>query len=421
MKRKIYPAGGQGEVEIPSSKSDAHRILIAAALSEAPTEVVIRGMSKDIEATMNCLRALGSEIKNTGKHVWRIEPIWPARAGRPQLFCGESGSTLRFLLPVAAAVAEEFSITGEGRLPDRPITELTEQMEGKGCTFSAEKLPFRVSGQLEGGVFELPGNISSQYITGLMFALPLVSEDSRIILSTALESRAYVDMTITTLEQFGICITKTDSGYFIPGRQKYCSPGLAEAEGDWSSAAFYLALGAIKGPVICKGLKTDTRQADYAMLELLRQFGAEVRIDKDITINRGKLGGIEIDAAEIPDLVPILSVVAGAAEGVTRIFHAERLRIKESDRLAAMFDGLSRAGVQVAEQPDGLIISGGSAVPAGPVRVSGCNDHRIVMAMAVAAAALGREIIIDGTEAVEKSYPAFFSAWEQTGGKTDVI
>jgi len=421
MKRRIYPAGGQGEVEIPSSKSDVHRILIAAALSENPTEVVIRGMSKYIEATMNCLRALGSEIKNTGEHVWKVGPVWHAGPEQPQLFCGESGSTLRFLLPVAAAVTEEFSITGEGRLPDRPITELTGQMERKGCTFSAGKLPFRVNGRLAGGVYELPGNISSQYITGLLFALPLLDEDSQIILSTALESGAYVDMTITTLKQFGIYIEETGSGYLIPGRQKYCSPGRIEAEGDWSSAAFYLALGAMKGPVICKGLRTDTRQADYAVLELLQRFGAEVTINRDITVNGGKLKGIEIDAAEIPDLVPILSVAAGAAEGLTRIYHAERLRIKESDRLAAMFDGLSRAGVLIREQPDGLIISGGPTATAEPVQVSGYNDHRIVMAMTVAAAAFGTEIIIEGAEAVEKSYPAFFSAWEQTGGRTDVI
>lgn len=421
MKRVIYPTGGRGIVNIPSSKSDVHRILIAAALAGTPTEVVIRGMSKDVEVTMNCLRALGSSIELAGTEVWKVEPIKFAITEKPELFCGESGSTLRFLLPVAAAVTDSFSISGEGRLPERPITELSDQMKQKGCTFSAAKLPFEVSGRLTGGIYKLPGNISSQYITGLLFALPLLPEDSEIILTTALESGAYVDMTITTLEEFNIRIEPTASGFRIPGRQTYCSPGRIEAEGDWSSAAFFLALGAIKGPVILNGLKTTTRQADFAILELLERFGAEVIVDQAITVNGGHLQGIDINAAEIPDLVPILAVIAAAAEGTTRIHHAERLRIKESDRLTAMCEGLSRAGIQIWEQPDGLIISGRTAAVEELVQVSGFNDHRIVMAMTVAAVGIGRDIIIDGTEAVEKSYPTFFTAWEQTGGKTDVI
>ena len=423
MNRKVYSQGGQGELYIPSSKSDAHRILIAAALAKSSTKVVIRGMSKDISATMNCLRALGSEIEPCGEAVWKVEPIRDSGQDIPKLICGESGSTLRFLLPVAAAVTDQFEMDGEGRLPERPITELSEQMMRQGCIFSAPQLPFQVTGKLKGGTYQLPGNISSQYITGLLFALPLLPEDSRIVLSTELESRAYVGMTIATLKRFGIQIETFESEYRIPGRQKYISPGTIEAEGDWSNAAFFLALGAVKGPVTCKGLRNDSGQADYAILDILRQFGAEVSVDEDITVSGGSLKGIEIDAAEFPDLVPVLSVVAAAAGGTTRIFHAERLRIKESDRLAAMCDCLTRAGVQVQEQPDGLIIRGkdpGSG-SASTIRVSGYNDHRIVMAMAVAAIALNKEIIIEESEAVEKSYPAFFEAWEQTGGKSHVI
>lgn len=423
MNRKVYPRGGQGELYIPSSKSDVHRILIAAALAKSATRVVIRGMSKDIAATMNCLRALGSEIEHCGDDTWMVEPIRDPESEVPKLFCGESGSTLRFLLPVAAAVTDQFEIDGEGRLPERPITALSEQMMRHGCTFSAPQLPFRVTGRLIGGTFHLPGNISSQYITGLLFALPLLPGDSRIVLNTTLESRAYVEMTIATLEQFGIRIETLESEYRIPGRQQYISPGMIEAEGDWSNAAFFLALGAVRGPVTCKGLKNDSGQADYAILDILKRFGAEVIVDGDITVSGGGLQGIEIDAAEFPDLVPVLSVVAAAAKGTTRIFHAERLRIKESDRLTAMYDGLTRAGIQVWEQPDGFIIrgKGDKAGDTSPIRVAGYNDHRIVMAMAVAAIALNREIIIEESEAVEKSFPTFFEAWEQTGGKSDVI
>lgn len=420
MKRIIYPEGGQGTVEIPSSKSDVHRILIAAALATEPTQIVIRGMSKDIEATMECLKSLGSEILKVGDCQWKITPIWNSVGKEPQLSCGESGSTFRFLLPVAAAVVSRFSVSGEGRLPERPITELMEQMEKKGCAFTKEKLPFAVEGKLKGGRYLLPGNISSQYITGLLLALPLLGEDSEIVLSTKLESKAYVKMTLETLRQFKIEIKETDTGYFIPGKQQYQSPGYIEAEGDWSNAAFFLSLGAIKGPVSCVGLKKDTFQGDSAIIKILKDFGADIVIEDSIIVKGGTLKGIEIDASEIPDLVPVLSVVAATAEGTTRIYNAERLRIKESDRLAAMCDGLQRAGVQIEETQDGLLIEG-KPKPYDTREVSGYNDHRIVMAMSVAAIGLQRNITIEGTEAIEKSYPRFYEDWEQIGGETNVI
>ena len=427
MNRKIHVSGGSGVVTIPSSKSDAHRILIAAALSTTPSKVVIRGMSKDIEATMHCLEQFGSRIRQVEEENWEVTPIWGNLQKQASLHCGECGATLRFMLPVAGALLHRFKMSGEGRLPDRPITELIAGMKANGCNFSAELLPFEVTGALKSGTYTLPGNVSSQYITGLMYALPLLSGDSEIRLESPLESKGYVDMTVKTLADFGIYIEEKDFGYYVKGNQSYVSSGVLEVEGDWSNAAFYLALGAIKGPVTCLGLPKETKQGDAAIVELLEKFGADVeRIVTEeetigFTIQKKTLRGIEIDASTIPDLVPILAVVASVAQGETKIYNATRLRIKESNRLESVRDGLSRLGVSIEETKDGLLIRGNATSEGQATKLLSYGDHRIVMAMSVAAIALKKEIEIEGTQAVEKSYPTFFEAWEQIGGRTDVI
>jgi len=430
MNRKIYIDGGNGEVTLPSSKSDVHRILLAAALARTPSKVIIRGMSKDIEATMDCLCQLGASIQRIDEEMWKVQPIWEKRETRLHtqepinLHCGECGATLRFLLPVAGAVLPEFTMSGEGRLPDRPIIELVTQMEKNGCSFSEPTLPFKVTGKLQSGKYILAGNVSSQYITGLMYALPLLEGDSEIRLTSPLESKGYIDMTMNTLEKFGVCIEEREFGYFIRGKQVFVSPPIIEAEGDWSNAAFFLAMGAIKGPVTCFGLAKDTKQGDAKIVELLERFGAKIDQSNGFTIQKGELRGIDIDASAVPDLVPILGVVASVSQGETRIYNAKRLRIKESNRLETVQEGLSRLGVSIEETDDGLRIQGERTKATNATntsQVSGYGDHRIVMAMSVAALALEEEIVIEGTQAVEKSYPTFFEAWEQIGGRTDVI
>ena len=421
MDRVVYTSGGSGKITIPSSKSDVHRILIAASLAEINTEVMIHGISKDIEATMGVLRQLGSTIEEKDNDVWEVTPIWNNVPKMADLHCEESGSTLRFLLPVAAAVLGQFKVTGEGRLPERPITELQTQMAEHGCKFTADKLPFKVSGKLTSGCFTLPGNISSQYITGLMYALPLLDGDSEIKLTSTLESRGYVNMTIKTLRDFGICIEEVASGYHISGNQKFLSPRRIEAEGDWSNAAFFLALGALGGPITCFGLKEDTKQGDMEIIKILERFGAVVSREMGLTITKNNLQGIAIDASEIPDLVPILAVVAAVAAGETKIYNAERLRIKESNRLEAVCDGLTRMGVSITETSDGLLIKGDKLRDIDNIVIASYGDHRIVMAMSVAAVALERKIVIKGTQAVEKSYPTFYEDWERIGGRADVI
>lgn len=421
MDIKITPSPLRGTIRAVASKSDAHRCLICAALCDAPTEVTIRELNRDIEATMNCLRALGASFSQGKKGVWRVQPI----AQNPScsvLNCGESGSTLRFLLPVAAALCENTRVEGAGRLPQRPLSPLREELEARGCTFDAAQLPFNVRGCLSAGRFTLPGNISSQYITGLLFALPLLADDSDIILTTPLESAGYVSMTLRTLARFNIEITTLPNGggYHIKGGQRYCSPGKIAAEGDWSNAAFWLVAGAMRSPVTVTALNTDTAQGDSEIVPILQRFGARTETNgSHATVLPDTLNGVTIDAAEIPDLVPVLSVMACAAVGTTRIINAGRLRIKESDRLQTIAESLNALGGRVSELPDGLIIEGTGGLRGGVV--NSFNDHRIAMAMSIAATICNEDVIIQDAAAVEKSYPMFFEDFKRLGGKADVI
>lgn len=408
MNIEITPHTLAGSVKAIASKSHAHRLLIASALSARPADVTIDTTSQDIEATRACLAELSA----------------PA----PALDCGESGSTLRFLLPVVMVLKEEAIFLGSGRLPQRPISPLKEEMEAHGCVFTnghstrgkAEEI-CHIKGRLHGGTFRLPGNISSQYITGLLMALPLAAEDSRIQITSPLESRRYVDLTLSVLKQFGIRVSILEKGgcptYCIGGRQQYHAPASLSAEGDWSNMAFWVIAGILsnKSGIICSGVDPESIQGDREITDLARRFGGKIEEKgHDLLAMSAPLHGIQIDASGIPDLVPILAVAASTAKGTTHIHHAGRLRIKESDRLAAMYDCLSRAGADITEEPEGLIIRGVPHLKG--CKVSGYNDHRIVMAMTIASLLSDGPIIIEGAEAVNKSYPGFFEDFKGLGG-----
>ena len=411
----------KGQVRIISSKSDGHRSLIAAALAEEESVLFVDGWSDDLEATVRCLKGLGAEIYKEPSGI-EVVPIPRNLEKEAVLDCGESGSTLRFLLPVAAALGRKVTFDGKGRLPERPIGLLLEELEQHGCTVSSDKLPVELEGRLQAGIYTLPGNISSQFITGLLFALPLLEGNSEIRLTTAVESKGYIDMTLKTLKTFGVEVKETENGWFIPGGQKYSGPRMRFTEGDWSNAAFWLTAGAIKGSIGCQGLDMESPQGDRAIVSLLEEFGAETKtILNQITVTHQEMKGIRIDASQIPDLVPILCVAAAAAEGKTMIYNAGRLRIKESDRLAAMAECLKKIGVEVEEREDGLVITGGCNPPEGEIVIDSHNDHRIVMAMAIAAVSLGVELTIEGAEAVNKSYPSFFVELTKLGGVVDVL
>lgn len=396
----ITPGALSGAVRVPASKSAAHRLLICAALADGPTRIAISALNRDIEATADCLRALGAGIEATAGGL-AVSPI-AGIPDNPLLDCGESGSTLRFLLPVAAALGAGITFTGRGRLPQRPNAPLVEALRKHGAKIDNDLLPMAVSGPLAGGRWTLPGDVSSQYVTGLLFALPLLADDSEIGLTTPLASAAYVDMTLQALRQFGITVGPTASGWRVPGNQRYHTPGEAAVEGDWSAAAFWLAANALGADIAVKGVDEDSVQGDRAVADLL--------------------GRPSIDATHVPDLVPALAVAAANLPQRTVITGAARLRLKESDRLQTVADLLSALGHGVTVTEDGLVIDGGRPKPCdAPVRtVDGANDHRIVMAAAVAAACADRPVRILGAQAVEKSYPDFFRDFIKLGGNAHV-
>ena len=399
MRAVIEPHPLRGQAVIPSSKSVAHRMMIAAALSQAPTEIRMNGINEDIEATASCLNALGAKI-DFSESGCRVTPVGKLKSTDCVLDCGESGSTLRFLLPAAAALGASCTVLARGRLPERPHEILLRALRKHGVRVEDAGWPLHIGGRLTGGEFVIAGNVSSQYITGLMMALPLCPQDSEIRLTTPLESAAYVNLTLDVLAQFGIRAEKIGGGWRVFGNQRYQSPKVAAVEGDWSGAAVWLAANAMGMEVECGGLNLDSPQADRAVLDLLK-----------------KLGG-EIDVSDAPDAAPALAAAAALYEGETRLIGASRLRLKESDRLHAMAEMLGALGVRVRESESELTVFGGKSIRGG--EVNGYRDHRIVMAAAILGAAAEGPVAVTDVEAVKKSYPNFFETFRALGGKVRV-
>lgn len=417
MTVKILPCNLNGTVTAPPSKSAGHRSLICAALANGVSTISNCGVSDDINATASVLEALGAKITRNGLTV----TVSPAKRNNKniELFCNESGSTARFILPIAAALGVENAvITGAGRLPQRPFQVICDALRQNGVNCSSNTLPITVSGKLKAGEFVLPGDISSQYISGLLLALSIVQGESKITLTTPLQSAAYVDMTVNELTAFGADITKVKDGYKISGKKTLTSK-TRTIEGDWSQAAFFLVSGAVSGSITVKGLNDASLQGDKEIINLLKRFGADISIHGDeIKVRRSELIGIDIDASQIPDLVPILAVAATFAKGKTTITGAERLRIKESDRLKETVMRLNAFGIRATETDDGMVIEGGKPCSS---TISSAGDHRIVMAFSVMASAANGETIIEGAEAINKSYPEFFNDFNLLGGKSNVI
>ncbi len=418
MQIAIQPVSLQGNVTAIASKSVAHRMLICAALSKNACEVVCPTTSEDIEATVACLNAMGAEIRHTASG-FSVKPISQPQSGI--LPCGESGSTMRFLIPVVLALGCPVSLSMKGRLPYRPLSALRETVTAHGGRIGEQGKPIlSVDGALTPGEYGLDASVSSQFVSGLLFALPLLSGDSCLRLTGKVESRPYIDLSLEVLKQFGISIFEEDSHTFrIPGRQVYCAPDRVSVEGDWSNAAFWLCAAAISGdPICCRGLHVTSCQGDRKIVDLLRNFGADITVqNQKITVHGGHLKGIDIDASNIPDLVPALAAVASFADGVTHITGAQRLRYKESDRLQTVAAALKALGANITMEEDGLTIIGRSYLDGGICNAAG--DHRIAMMAAVAAQGCKNIVTIVGAEAVNKSYPHFFEDYESLGGKTE--
>ena len=416
---KYLPYTPCGAVAAPPSKSDVHRAVICAALSGGVCKISPVALSNDIRATIGCVEALGAEA-SVENDVLTVDGSAVFAKKTATLDCIESGSTLRFMIPVAAAGGVEARFTGSGSLVSRPIGLYSQILPEKGVSLEGgDGLPLKISGKLKSGVFKVPGNISSQFISGLMFALPLLRGDSDIILTSPIQSAGYINMTIRTMEKFGIEVDVTDTGWHVRGGQRYI-PSDYRTDGDWSQAAFYLVSGAVNGEITVNNLNTDSKQGDRKIAELLREFGAEVIQEADsVTVKKSDMKGIEIDASQIPDLVPALAVCASFADGVTRITNAERLRIKESDRLISTAALINSLGGEAKELPDGLVIRGSRTLIGGTVK--GFNDHRIVMSAAICAAGSENPIICTDALSVNKSYPGFFDDYNSVGGKSEII
>lgn len=403
MDIKITPALLSGKVSVPPSKSVAHRMIIAAALACGTSTISNLCPSVDITATMDCMRALGAKISFSGDTavIEGIKKV-PEKA---ELNCHESGSTLRFLIPVACALGVKAGFIGSGKLPQRPLTTLLNELPKHGISFvlpnNGENLPLRVNGKLISGRFEMDGGVSSQFITGLLFALPLLDGDSEIVLTSPLQSKPYVDITIGVLRDFGCEICESESGYFVKGNQRFM-PFSGAVEGDYSQAAFFYAANTLGSSIKIGGLNENSLQGDKKIAEICQNIAES-----------GK--AFKIDCSNIPDLVPILSVLGCFCKGKSRITNAARLRIKECDRLAAMEDCLKKIGGKIKALPDGLEIDGVGSLKGGEVDCF--NDHRIAMSMAIAATKCDNPLVLRGAECVSKSFPNFFEVYSALGGK----
>ncbi len=428
MTVQILPSILKGSVTAIPSKSELHRALICASFCDKPTDIIVPGSAyseaenipDDIRATVSCLKELGADIVFTS-NLFHVIPV-SSTADYPILNCQESGSTLRFLLPVAAACSRNAHFTGSGRLPERPVQELLSVLVSHGISISSQTLPLFLSGSLTGGSFTVPGNISSQYLTGMLLTLPLLPSGSDILLSTELRSKAYIDITIEVMSKFGINIICKDNRYYVSGSSSYKSPGTVTIGGDWSNAAAFLIAGSInkKNAVIVSNLNCGSSQGDKSVINILHSFGASCENnDWGLSCSADNLSGIELDIDSTPDLMPVLAVAAMAASGKTVFINAARLRAKESDRISSVEKMAKALSVEAESFSDSLIIYGSSSVKGGIV--DSCNDHRIVMAAAIASCITNNPVTITNAEAINKSYPTFFEDFRSLGGTVYVI
>lgn len=388
----IKPTKLRGTVAAIPSKSQAHRLLICAAFADRETRLYCPDTNRDIEATADCLRALGAEItRDEGGYTVLPVQSRPATAVLP---CHDSGSTLRFLLPVAGALGVDATFQLEGRLPQRPLSPLWEEMERMGCTLTRPtECTIRCQGKLNSGVYTISGGVSSQFITGLLLVFPLISGESQLEITGKLESAPYVTITLKAMEQFGVMV----QNFSVAGNQHFTSPGTVTVEGDWSNGAFFLAAKALGSNVTVTGLHADSPQGDRAAAELLP--GLEKKLI--------------IDAADIPDLVPILAVTAACNQGAV-FTNIGRLRLKESDRVESVKEMIIALGGTAESDAETLTVQG-TGLHGGTVDAR--NDHRIAMSAAIAATACREDVIILGAQCVEKSYPRFFAEYRKLGGR----
>lgn len=421
MTVNITPHKLSGTIEAIPSKSYAQRILLASALANDVTKIKIRSLSNDIVAAIDCIKTLGAKVESDNGII-TVTPNTESKTIAKIFDCNESGTVLRLTLPIACVLYENSTFKGKGRLLQRPLSPLKEELEKKGCKIlQNDNSTLKLCGKITNGIYTLPGNVSSQFISGLLFALPLLEGDSKIILTSPLQSRGYVDMTIEVLERFGIIIKQSDNAYTVKGAQKYISPENITVEGDWSNSAFWLCAGALNGDITVMGLNPNSKQGDRSIIDILSSMGANITQNEDqITVcGKKRLYNTSVDLSQIPDLAPILAAVASCAEGETLLFNAKRLRLKESDRINTICDMLEKVGCSVTSDDDCIKINGNDYISGG--KADSHNDHRIAMSLAVCATMAKNNVIITNADAVTKTYPEFFNDYIKLGGIINVL
>lgn len=420
-KVKIEPKELNGEISIPPSKSISHRAVIAASLSSGVSEISNIVMSKDIKATCEAMKQLGAEISEVKAENERVKLIIKGietfKAPQAPIDCNESGSTLRFMIPIAMMSNSEISFIGKGKLVERPLDVYYKIFDEQGIHYETKdnKLPLKINGSLTPSTFDMRGDVSSQFITGLMFVLPLLDSDSKITITGELESKGYIDLTISVLSKYGIVIENDDyKAFYIKGRQVYKACDY-RVEGDFSQAAFWLVAGCLGEKITSRDLNESSLQADKEVIDIIKSMGGKISCeDNSFIAHKCQTKQTVIDASQIPDIIPVLSVLASVSEGTTIVKNGARLRIKESDRLTATKTELNKLGADIKEEGDTLIIKGVSKLRGA--NVDSWNDHRIAMAMAVASIRCEGSVIIDGASSVDKSYPNFWQDFKMLGG-----
>ena len=416
MRVSISKSEVEGKVRAPSSKSYTIRGLVCAALASGQSEITHPLSSDDTEAAINVLSEVGIDIHQE-EDLWRVSG-GNFHAPDTDLFCGDSAATLRFMTAICSIVPGKCRLVAGPSLSRRPVKPLVQAL-GKlsvDCSSHGEVPPVIVEGgRLKGGIAELPGDISSQFVSALLFIAPFAENGASIKLTTPLESKPYVMMTLDCLEKFGIKVSQIPDGFEI-SRQRY-KPAKYEVEGDWSSASYFLALGAISDEVEVGNLNPDSMQGDKMMLNLLEDMGAQVKINKNsVSVSKSKLNAIKANLSDCIDLLPTMAALAAAADGTSEFVGIERARIKESNRIAAVREGLKRMGIKVTEERDRLTIVGSR--PKGAI-IDSQGDHRIAMAFSILGTAAGGTTIT-GAECVSKTFPEFWDILKSIGGKLEI-
>lgn len=420
MKVKVYPSVCTGEIQIPPSKSMAHRAIMCASLAKGKSVISNIAYSDDILATIAGMRALGASI-TMEKDTVVIEGIQSLPQKPLQVDCNESGSTLRFFVPLFTLSGQPITFLGRNRLLKRPQGVYQTMFEQQGHRFDQTEQQLIVQGALKAGSYEIDGSISSQFITGLLFALPLLEQDSIIHIKPPFESRSYIELTLQMLKTFGVTAEFQDNHtLYIPGNQSYQACDYT-VEGDYSQMAFYAVLAAIQNDLYCKGVTSSSKQGDKVILSILEDCNCKIESKQEgYLVHKSELTATEIDLADCPDLGPVLNVLGMYAKGTTRIYHAARLRYKESDRIAAMEEELKKFHTDITTTEDEIFIKG-KPTYCCEQELSGHTDHRIVMSMTVAALCSETPVIINGAECINKSYPNFFQDIQSIGGRIEVL